>query len=175
MASKSLTPWDCFFQDIFGSKMGESIDVLWFRVLSKAIFLNSNFPSTFKAGMRIKISWLKWLHVLTKSSLTNVSWYISYLLHILDNTRYNGMKFICNFQIYGINLLATWSTEARKLLLLLKCRVSSLKYTETRPVQLLTSTSLEIAGVLCPAKRKSELCHAALSTGKLWSNFRFTA
>ena len=82
------------------------------------------------------------------------------------------MKFICNFKIYGINLLATWSTEARKLLLLLKCRVSSLKYTETRPVQLLTSTSLEIAGVLCPAKRKSELCHAALSTGRKYnSNF----
>ena len=76
------------------------------------------------------------------------------------------MKFICNFKIYGINLLATWSTEARKLLLLLKCRVSSLKYTEPRPVQLLTSTSLEIAGVLCRAKRKSELCHAALSTGR---------
>ena len=101
-----------------------------------------------------------------------ISWYISYLLHILDNTRYNGMKFICNFKIYGINLLATWSTEARKLLLLLKCRVSSLKYTEPRPVQLLTSTSLEIAGVLCRAKRKSELCHAALSTGRKYnSNF----
>ena len=157
-----------FSKTYLAHRWRESIDGPWFRVRSKAIFLNSNFPSTFKAGIRIKYH-----DSLTKYSLTlNVSRYISYLLHILDNTRYNGMKFICNFKIYGINLLATWSTEARKLLLLLKCRVSSLKYTEPRPVQLLTSTSLEIAGVLCRAKRKSELCHAALSTGRKYnSNF----
>ena len=34
------------------------------------------------------------------------------------------MKFIYNFKIYDRNLFPTCSTEARKLLLLLKCRVS---------------------------------------------------
>ena len=64
------------------------------------------------------------------------------------------MKFIYKFKIYDRNLFPTCSTEARKLLLLLKCRVSVNITSISLEHWKYTSSSSQTVNKLCKIERK---------------------